>query len=78
MAVGTIDQVIGLGVGGVVSGGSVVADNVLDQSVSLWLAELSRALTLNEYEVFALRPEAMYVVLDCQVLLKSPSVVHSK
>ena len=60
----------GLGVGGVVSGGLVVADSVLDQPVSLWLAELSRAFTLNEYEVLALRPEATYVVLDCHVLLK--------
>ena len=35
VAVGTADHVIGLGVGGVVSGGQVVADNVLDQPVSL-------------------------------------------
>ena len=78
VAVGTDDHVIGLGVGGVVSGGLVVADSVLDQPVSLWLAELSRAFTLNEYCVLALRPEATYVVPDCQALLKSPSVVHSK
>ena len=78
VAVGTADQVIGLGVGGVVSGGLVVADSVLDQPVSLWLAELSRAFTLNEYCVLALRPEATYVVLDCHALVLLLSVVHSK
>lgn len=78
VAVGTAVQVIGLGVGGVVSGGSVVADCVLDQPVSFGVVALSRTLTLNEYKVPASRLKATYVVLDCQLLLLLPSVVHSK
>ena len=63
----------------IVTGGvKVVADRVLDQPVVLRAAALSRALTLKEYEVLGVSPDASYVGLDCQALLKSPSVVHSK
>jgi hypothetical protein len=58
VAVGTVAQVIGFGVGGVVSGWLVVADSVLDQPVSFRAGALSRALTLNEYKVEGLSPLA--------------------
>jgi hypothetical protein len=56
----------------------VVADWVLDQPVSFGIAALSRALTLNEYRVLGVRPEATYIGLACQLLLLLASVVHSK
>jgi hypothetical protein len=56
----------------------VVADNVLDQPVTFGVAALSRALTLNEYWVLGVRPEATYVALLCQPLLLLLLVVHSK
>ena len=63
---------------GPVEGVSVVADCVLDQPVMFGTAALSRALTLNEYWVSEVRPEATYVVPDCQELLFVASFVHSK
>ena len=59
-------------------GEDVVAERVLDQPVSFGIVKLSRALTLNEYNVLGVRPEAAYVVLVCQLLLLPASVVHSK
>ena len=78
VVVGTEAQVIGSGLGGVRSGALVVADSELDQPVSFWAAALSRALTLNVYNVEGVRSEAIYVVLVCHPLLALPSVVHSK
>ena len=57
---------------------AVVADIVLDQSVSLVVGALSLALTLKEYSVPRARPVSVYVGADCQPLLLEPSVVHSK
>jgi hypothetical protein len=61
VATGTEDQVIGSGVGGVVSGagGSVVADCVVDQLVTFGVEALSRALILKEYWVAGVRPVAV-------------------
>ena len=58
---------------------SVVADFPIDQSVSFWFREVSRAFTLKVYVVSSARPVATYpggnkeFELFCQTLLKSPS-----
>ena len=56
VAAGADENVIGLGTGGVVSGASVVAEAGSEAAVWLWLALLSRALTVYVYSVAGDRP----------------------
>ena len=80
LAAGTLAQVIGLGVGAVVSGGApVVADCATDSAVSFGVGAPSCALTWKVYEVDGTRPVAVYDALACQPLsTQPPPPVHAK